>query len=73
MTRDEWLVTFADALGVPAPTPDELDALLDVAGLAARASERQAAPVSCWLIGRAGVTPADALAAARRLGGPDVA
>lgn len=57
----QWLAGFAARLGVPAPTEDELDALLRLAGAAARASARQAAPVACWLAARAGVEPSRAL------------
>jgi len=56
-----WLAAYAAKLGVPAPTDDELDTLLQVAGAAARASARQAAPVACWLAARAGVSPDRAL------------
>jgi hypothetical protein len=67
MTRDEWLAAFAAATGTPAPTGDEVEALLDLAGAAAHASERTAAPITCWMAARAGLTPADALALARRI------
>lgn len=63
----QWLERFAAALGAPVPNEDETEALLGVAGVAAHASERTAAPLSTWLAGRAGVPPADALAAAQRL------
>jgi hypothetical protein len=63
----EWLRSFSTALGVAPPTHTELDELLELSGIAAHASERIAAPVSCWLAARAGVTPAEALAAARVL------
>jgi hypothetical protein len=36
-----------------------------MAGEAAHSSERVAAPVSCWVAARAGVSPAEALEAAR--------
>lgn len=48
MTRDEWIVTFAAELGVPALSSAEIGALLDLAAVAAHASERTAAPLSCW-------------------------
>jgi hypothetical protein len=67
MTRDEWLAAFAAAAGVAAPAADEVEALLALAGLAAHASERTAAPVTCWIAARAGLTPADALALAESL------
>lgn len=74
MTRDEWLAAFATAAGTEAPSAAEIDALLELAGAAAHASERTAAPVTCWIAARAGLSPADALALARTLtdadGGP---
>ena len=56
MTRDEWLAGFAEKLGVDLPDPDTIDGLLELAGAAAHASERTAAPIACYLAGRAGVT-----------------
>ena len=53
----DWCTRFAIALGVAPPTPDDIEALLDLAGIAAHASQRQSAPVACWLAARAGVTP----------------
>jgi GTP cyclohydrolase III len=67
MPRDEWLRTFASALGTSPPSDEELDGLLALAGVAAHASERTAAPVSCWLAARAGVSPAEALDVAQRI------
>ena len=61
MTRDQWLAAFASAAGVDAPTDDEIDALLELAGIAAHASERTAAPITCWIAAVAGLAPADAL------------
>ena len=65
MTMDEWLTRFAAELGTEPPTADEVAQLLELAGIAAHASERPAAPVSCWLVARSGVTPAEALERAR--------
>ncbi len=62
-----WIERYAAALGVAVPTEEEVGVLLDAAGVAARASERTAAPVSCWLAATAGVTPTEALVAAERL------
>jgi hypothetical protein len=64
----EWIAAYADALGVDGPTPEEFEALLELAGVAAHSSERVAAPVSCWVAARAGLSPAQALAAAREVG-----
>jgi hypothetical protein len=64
MTRDEWLDAFAAAAGVRAPSESDIEALLELAGIAAHASERTAAPITCWVAAVAGLTPADALRAA---------
>ena len=61
MTRDQWLAAFASAAGVDAPTDDDIEALLELAGIAAHASERTAAPITCWIAAVAGLAPADAL------------
>lgn len=62
-----WLTRFAAELGVDPPTDSEIQSLLDLAGVAAHSSRRQAAPVACWLSARAGVSPADALRRASKL------
>ena len=61
-----WLAGFAASLGLATPSEQDIEQLLDLAGVAAHDSERIAAPIACWLIGTAGLAPADALAAARR-------
>jgi hypothetical protein len=66
-SRDEWITAFAARLGVEPPDEATVDALLDLAGAAAHASERTAAPLACWLTARAGLAPADALAIAREV------
>jgi Domain of unknown function (DUF6457) len=71
MNAREWLAAFADKLGVEPPTTDEFKTLLNVAGEAAHSSERVAAPVSCWLVAKAGVDPDEALRIAREVGAPD--
>jgi hypothetical protein len=65
MNAKEWIADYAERLGTEAPTPEEFATLLDVAAEAAHASERVAAPVACWVAARAGVSPAQALKAAR--------
>ena len=67
MTRDEWIAAFAAELGIPAPSSEEIDALLDLAAIAAHASERTAAPLSCWLGGRSGHSIEELQAAAERV------
>ena len=66
-TAADWLTAFAARIGLPAPTQDEVDTLLELAGVAAHASERIAAPIACWLVGRTDLTPADALALAKEI------
>jgi Domain of unknown function (DUF6457) len=67
----EWLASYAAELGTPPPSDEEVEQLLALAGIAAHASERTAAPITCWLAGRAGLAPGDALAAGRRLAGSE--
>jgi hypothetical protein len=62
-----WIDHYAEALGVAVLSPTEVGDLLALAGATAHASERPAAPLSCWLAAKAGVTPTEALAAARNL------
>jgi predicted component of type VI protein secretion system len=66
-TGSEWLEQLAARLGVDPPSDEELNDLLALAGIAARTSERTAAPVSCWLVARAGVTAAQGRVAASEL------
>jgi hypothetical protein len=58
---EEWLAAFAAALGVDAPDAATVETLLDLAGVAAHASARTAAPIAAYLVGRAGLDPATAL------------
>jgi hypothetical protein len=69
MNAPDWLAAYAEKLGVPAPTEDELEAVLDLAGEAAHASERIAAPVACWLAARAGVDLDQAMQLAQEVRG----
>jgi hypothetical protein len=62
-TAQEWLSDYADKLGVPMPSAEEIDAILALAGVAAHASERIAAPVACWMAAGSDVS----LEEARRL------
>lgn len=70
MDGQEWIGAFAQALGLEPLTEADTEALLDLAGVAAHASERLAAPLTCWLVGRAGITPEEALRIARELADP---
>lgn len=66
-----WVDRYAAALGTDPPDDAEVDALLGLAGVAAHAAVRQAAPLSCWLAARAGCSPAEALLVARSLADGD--
>jgi Domain of unknown function (DUF6457) len=65
----EWVSRFAAALGIDAPTPEEFEGLLALAGTAAHASARTAAPVSCWVAARAGVSVDEARRVAETITG----
>jgi hypothetical protein len=67
VTRDEWIQAFARELGIEPPTPEQAEQLLALAGTAAHSSERTAAPLACWVAGRAGVSAEELLAAAERV------
>jgi hypothetical protein len=71
MNAPDWLAAYAEKLGVPAPTREELKAVLDLAGEAAHASERIAAPVACWLAARAGLELDAAMRLAREVSPSD--
>ncbi|MGI8729801.1 MAG: DUF6457 domain-containing protein [Solirubrobacteraceae bacterium] len=67
MTASEFLAAFAAEVGVDVPTGEATDTLLELASIAAHASERSAAPIACWIGGASGLAPAELLAAARRV------
>jgi hypothetical protein len=69
VTRDEWIAAFAQEAGVPRPSPEEVRELLELAGTAAHASERTAAPLACWIAGRAELSLQELRAIAERVGG----
>ena len=60
MESREWIEAFSARLGIAAPDEATVEALLDLAGVAAHASERTAAPITCWLIGQADLDVAEA-------------
>jgi uncharacterized protein DUF6457 len=70
MNAQEWIAAYAERLGIDPPTAGEFDAILDLAGEAAHASERTAAPVATWLSARAGRSPDESLALAREIPPP---
>ena len=68
MTADEWISAFAAAADAEPPTPDEADRLLRLAAVAAHSSERTAAPLACWIAGRAGLDLDEARELAEEIG-----
>lgn len=70
VTRDEWIAAFAREVGVERPSPQEVRELLELAGTAAHASERTAAPLACWIAGRAGLSLEQLRSIAERIGDP---
>jgi hypothetical protein len=66
-TARDWLESFAAEAGIDPPTPEDMETLLELGGVAAHASERIAAPITCWLAAKAGLDPAAALAAGKRI------
>jgi hypothetical protein len=67
MRAKEWIAGFAEQLGTDPPTADEFKAILDLAAEAAHSSERMAAPVATWLSAKAGRSPEESIALARRV------
>ena len=63
----QWIRTLATALDVEPPTEAEVEDLLSLAGTAAHTAERWVAPVSCWLLARAGTPPDEGRAVVERL------
>jgi hypothetical protein len=72
MTVDEFLAAYAAEIGVPVPTAQQSAALLEIASIAAHASQRTAAPLACWMGGRSGLAIPELIAAVERVaaGGP---
>jgi Domain of unknown function (DUF6457) len=67
MTAEEWLIEFADEIGVPPPDRDQMDEILRLAAVAAHASERIAAPIACYLTGVSGRPLDEVIEAADRV------
>lgn len=63
----QWLRTLATALDTEPPTQDQIDDLLSLAGTAAHTAERWVAPISCWLLARAGMPTDEGRALVERL------
>ncbi len=69
MNANEWLAAFARKAGTEPPSNEQFKSILDLAGEAAHASERVAAPAACWVAARADLDLDDALRLAREVSG----
>ncbi len=67
LDRRSWIDRYAAELGVGRLDDTEIELILALASEAAHASERSAAPVSCWLAATSGLPIAVALERARAL------
>lgn len=67
MTPEEWLERFAAELGAAAPSEEEFERVLELAGVAAHSSQRQAAPLACWLAGASGRPLGELIDVAKRI------
>jgi Domain of unknown function (DUF6457) len=66
-TTTDWVSAYAEAAGIAPPSQGDIEVLLQLAAVAAHASERTAAPITCWIAATAGLTPARALALAESM------
>lgn len=67
MNAVDWITEFADLLEIEPPDIETFEGLLDLAAVAAHASERIAAPIACYLVGVAGVGAEEAMEMAHRV------
>ncbi len=70
MNREEWVQEFCRRLEIDPPSAAEFAELLDLAAIAAHASERPAAPLACWAAGRSRRDPGELIEIARQVGPP---
>ena len=60
-SAQEWLSGLATELGLEPPTSEEIESLVNLAGVAALRSDRLAARIACCMFGVAEIEPAEAL------------
>jgi len=68
-SAEEWIASFAAAVGAEAPDEERIGKLLKLAAVAAHSSERVAAPIACWIAGAKNVDVDRAIAIAESLEG----
>ena len=66
-SAEEWITSFAGAVGAEPPDDEQIGRLLKLAAIAAHSSERIAAPIACWIAGATGVDAARAIEIAEGL------
>jgi hypothetical protein len=71
MGGEDWVREFAGLAGETPPNEAEIGKLLKLAADAAHSSERIAAPLACWVAGRAGLDLDTAIDLAGRVGSDD--
>jgi Domain of unknown function (DUF6457) len=72
MSAEDWIASFAEAVGAEAPDREQIGRLLKLAAVAAHSSERIAAPIACWIAGANGVDADRAIAVAEGIGTGEV-
>jgi hypothetical protein len=72
MSAEDWIASFAEAVGAEAPDEQQIARLLKLAAVAAHSSERIAAPIACWIAGANGVDADRAIAVAEGIGTGEV-
>jgi hypothetical protein len=68
MKAEDWVSAFAREIGVETPSLEEFDLLLALAAVAARCSNKTAAPAACWVAARSEKPLGELLDAAERIG-----
>jgi len=58
---NSWLTKLAKELGLQPLSEDEIASVLSIASVAAHGCERQAAPLTCWLLAKTGLSPLEGL------------
>jgi Domain of unknown function (DUF6457) len=53
-SASDWIAAFCEEIDMSQPSPEEQDAILRLAAVAAHSSERIAAPIACYVAGRSG-------------------
>jgi hypothetical protein len=64
---EAWIAEFAAMLGVDPPDATTVETLLELAGVAAHASQRTAAPIAAYVVGRSGLDASTALERAEEI------